>query len=239
MAVGDFVGMRKVAIATVSRGIVPMDYTVSLVRTLRQPIEGLNVIFIPIVGHANVPRARNILVAMAKEQEVDDIVFIDDDIGWNPEEFVKLFNVPSDVKIVAGCPQRRTTSEVQFCGSLDPGTQLAQKNLLSGYAATAFMRISMDVFADIPSEDFDYTMPGFGEYKCRSYFDYSVEPNISGKGIGYMGEDYYFCKKAKEAGHEVWLRPGIRLAHINAAPMTECMADHLDIIVDGQKLELD
>lgn len=230
----------KIGILTVAHRQVEVDYMKSIIALQRTPMDA-ELVFLVISGHANVPRARNVLIAQAKRAGCDAVVFIDADIGFDPQAFIKLFQVPEGAKIVGGVPQRRMADRVGFCGTLDAKEPQAIGPLIKGYAATAFLRIDMDVFDDIRGEDFIYADPDGGEpLQCKSWFDYEVRENPSGNGVGYVGEDYLFCMKAKEAGHSVWLRPGIRLRHWNNEPKTECMADHIDVKgPDGQKLVFD
>lgn len=230
----------KIGILTVAHRQVEVDYMKSMLALQRTPFQA-ELVFLIMSGHANVPRGRNVLVAQAKQAGCDAVVFVDSDIGFDPEEFAKLFTVPEGAKIVAGCPQRRLPDRIGFCGTMDPEDTSALGPLVSGYAATAFLRIDMDVFDDIRSEAFEYADPAGGEpLQCRSWFDYEVGTNPSGRSVGFIGEDFLFCMKAKEAGHTVWLRPGIKLRHWNTEPKAECMADYLEINgPDGNKLVLD
>jgi hypothetical protein len=41
-----------------------------------------------------------------------------------------------------------------------------------------------------------------------SFFDFLCTPE------GYIGEDFLFCDRAKEAGFSVWLDPTIKLGHM-------------------------
>lgn len=82
------------------------DYSRSLRATqLYLRDKGIRCIDPQIRGHANVPRARNILAATALANGATDIVFIDSDIGWEPPDLEKLLS--HDVDVVAAAARRR------------------------------------------------------------------------------------------------------------------------------------
>lgn len=210
-----------------------LDHVMSIHKLMAEARKhpGAEVSYLPIHGQANTPRARNIGVQKALESGADQIVFIDDDIGFEFEAFQQLFEDMSK-DVVAGMPQRRADdlSEVMFCGTFDPEPKV-DGPYGSGFAATAFMRISRRVFEEMPATPFQHAslrsesnLEGF----TRDWFDYRVGPTPSGEEIGYNGEDYEFCRKCKEMGVEVWLNPSIRLRHWHMVPLEACYGDRLD-----------
>lgn len=215
---------RKIAILTPVQRSVEADFTASLVRTIAALKSQADIGWLHVVGHANLPRARNILVGKALAHGFDDIVFIDSDIGWSPDAFARLFNVPDEAGIVAGAPQRRIKDQTSFCASVPAGPTRALGDLVEGYAATAFLRIRREVFDFLADkvQEFEYRDEFF-----RAFFNYRIDKNPSGKTVGFIGEDFYFCMLAKENGLDVWIDPKIELRHWNNAPLTEVMGDHV------------
>jgi hypothetical protein len=75
--------------------------------------------------------------------------------------------------------------------------------------ATAFMWVNRNVFTDLVGAH-----PEWGYYDQRAdkqlsaVFDFKVTPE------GYIGEDFLFCDRAREAGYEVWIDPTITLGHM-------------------------
>lgn len=179
-----------------------------------------------IQGHANTPRARNICVAKAlgTYPEATDLVFIDSDIGWQPEQFFRLFPpLDPEPQIVAGIPRKRTAPDERvFAGYfLDPEKQSC--GLFPGRAATAFIRIQRSVFDALRpiSKPFYHEScdDGTSLEHLRAFFDYRVVKN---EGLSqsrgeptytYEGEDYLFCRKALQKGITTWLDPSIELSH--------------------------
>lgn len=220
---------RNVAVCTPVSRQVDADFARSMISICSSLKGQANVRFYTVVGHANLPRARNILAGAALRNGADDVVFIDSDIGFEPKAFEKLFSVPPEARIVAGCPQRRNCDEISFCGSPDSKLKwdlTEDRALLSGYAATAFLRVSRSVFDELSDkvEEFDYQ-----DEKYRAFFNYKIGENAFNKQRGFIGEDYYFCMLAKENGIEVWLDPTIELRHWNSSPMEETMINYVSI----------
>ena len=213
---------RKVAICTPIHRYTHADFTSSLIKTIRSAPNPDDIAWLNMVGNANLAQARNILVSEAINLGLDDIVFIDSDIGWEPEAFNALFDVPEDVEIVAGAPQRRDQKAVKFCSILD-GKNRKHGRLVSGIAATAFMRIRTDVFKKLQyAEKYKYNN---GE--TRAWFDYvryyDKEQDLS----GFINEDFYFSVKSEQENIISWIDPEIQLRHYNEVPLTARMVDYI------------
>jgi hypothetical protein len=194
------------------------DYVTSLIRTLGAFPDTQ---WLQVTGHANTPRVRNLLVHWAlKNTDATDLVFIDDDIAWEPQAFERLLS--HDVDIVAGAPARRSNDQ-SFCGRLDnPDVQKRHGELVSGQAATAFMRVTRKAYEHLAPtrRSFEYQ----DEADVKAFFDYDIGPTGAGQ-IGYVGEDFWFCDQANAQGLDVWIDPHIRLKHYHTMPLELCMAD--------------
>jgi len=218
--------VKNIAICTPIGRFADPDYMTSVFKTMKFLDGHANVSWFTQVGHANLPRARNILTGQALKWGADDIIFIDDDIGWEPEALLKLMHVPEKVLICAGAPQRRT-EELSFCGGPDNNLQWdcgEGRVIYSGYAATAFLRVKREAFEALADkvETFSYTGTDY-----KAFFNYKIGPNPSGKEVGFIGEDYYFSMLAKDNDVEVWIDPTIELRHWNRSPLTEVLVNHV------------
>lgn len=221
---------RRIAICTPVGRQVEADFTRSLLATYAALSKSAEIMWLTVVGHANLPRARNVLVGQALAAGVDDIVFIDSDIGWDVDAFEALFKVPQSVGIVAGCPQRRSEGDVAFCGSADRAPNkidLADgRYLLTGYAATAFLRVNRRVFDTLAVlvDAFDYD-----DFEYRAFFNYKIGQNPFNGKRGFIGEDYYFSMLARDTGISVWLDPAIELRHWHSKELQANMAEHIKV----------
>lgn len=51
-----------------------------------------------------------------------------------------------------------------------------------------------------------------GSREIHAYFDCIIDPGSK----RYLSEDYFFCRKARDAGMKVWLCPWMKLAHVGS-----------------------
>jgi hypothetical protein len=51
-----------------------------------------------------------------------------------------------------------------------------------------------------------------GTRNIHAFFDCIIDPDTR----RYLSEDYYFCKKSREAGMRVWTCPWMKLQHIGS-----------------------
>jgi GT2 family glycosyltransferase len=134
----------------------------------------------------------------------DKIIWIDSDISWTVEDFMKLYT--STLDIVSGLyfneegvPLIGFTEEEIYH---DPATLKAKTYPFEIFAAGfGFIAMKSGVFENIPRPWFETVFQKIeNEDKTREMF------------IPY-GEDFSWCKKAKEAGYKIYLDPSIRLGH--------------------------
>lgn len=91
--------MKKILVATPSYdGRVDVWYTNALTQTIVAGIQN-DITFVPVFlsYDALIQRARNDLVGLAKDNELDGILWIDSDIEWKPEWAIELVNSGKDV----------------------------------------------------------------------------------------------------------------------------------------------
>jgi len=228
-------------------------YVTSLIQSMAE----VNARWMNIVGHANTPRARNILAHKALALGFDDVLMIDDDISWDVEDLKRLLSYPAvdpvngKPCVYAGAPQRRT-DDLKFCVNLDKMAERETReygdedkvNLWSGGAATAFMRIPREVFdvlrEEIPMQPYVYQE----EKDIYPYFDYEIRTIDKGPQAGeyqYMGEDYLFCHRVREAGMQVYIDPKCQLSHWHNTPLNANLQEFIDrlgeerIVGEGKK----
>lgn len=134
----------------------------------------------------------------------DKIIWIDSDIGWEITDFMKLYE--SDKDIVAG---------LYFNEKMVPMFSVSVED-----AATEIDRIlksnkEEEIFA--AGFGFIAMKQGVFENMKRPWFESLFEKMVSDDGekeifIPY-GEDFAWCKKAKQAGFKIYLDPTISLSH--------------------------
>jgi glycosyltransferase involved in cell wall biosynthesis len=178
-------------------------------------------------GTAILPRVRNRLVAQAMADKCDWIVCIDDDIGFNPEDFFKLFK--HGVDIVAAAPAKRhhrwdeqPAAVAKFpVGSITGMHTAAGRLWRMDAVATGFMAIRSTVIDKMESVTNAYVTEGV---QVRSWFWLDLI-TIDGQTTD-EGEDYNFCRKWIELGGECWVDPDIRVRHYTGNVCHDiCLAD--------------
>lgn len=192
---------------------VEADFLTSLSRSME--LGGIR--WLHVKGHANLARSRNYLVQEARDRGADQIVFIDSDIGWEPEALGQLFDCPEECRVVAGAPQRRDDGVIRFC-SMPDRIMRREGQLISGIGATAFMRIAASVFDELESK-----VPAYA-YQGKQYPAFFQTPVQDGE---LLDEDVFFSRLCKANGIEVWLNPEIPLRHWHHSPLTAVMAEHV------------
>lgn len=192
---------------------VEADFLTSLAKTM--DMGGIR--WLHVKGHANLARARNYLVQEARERGAEQVVFIDSDIGWEPEALGQLFDCSEECRVVAGAPQRREDGKIRFCSMPDP-VMRRDGPLVSGIGATAFMRIATSVFDELQDKVPSYT------YQSRQFPAFFQTPVLNGE---MLDEDVFFSRLCRSNGIEVWLNPEIPLRHWHNSPLTAVMAEHV------------
>ena len=212
----DLVG-RSVFIALPAYDFkVSLKLAISLARFAQSaPQHGINIQIGSICGCSVVSRARNLLVQDFLETDCTDLLFIDSDINFVPEDIYRLMAWGSDPKkgIVAGVPRVRET-KATYIMALDHDennalTMDAMGLVRAKRVATAFMLVRRDVFETLVEAhpEWNYYDPRT-DRTLSAVFDFKVTEE------GYMGEDFLFCDRAREHGYEVWVDPTIKLGHM-------------------------
>lgn len=199
---------------------VTLKLAISLAQFAQAAMQhGINMRIASICGCSVVSRARNLIAAEFLSSPCTDLLFIDADINFDPNDIFRLMAWTVDEKrgIAGGIPRTRkeektyiatlqTTKDGDFYMD-DMGCVQAQR------IATAFMMIRRNVFEKLRDEhpEWVYDEPKAGEGKrIHSFFDFKSTPQ------GYIGEDFLFCDRVREAGFEVWVDPTIKLGHMGA-----------------------
>ena len=221
---------RKIYIATPAYDTPCTDYTKSLLGTMELFSKVGWEIHIGIVGGlCYVHTARNHLCDMFLRTTCDEMIFIDSDIGWNPEELLQLCRLERNV-IGGVAPYRsndvgfpviyKQDGEGHFTGSYLPGTDVAI--LECSILPTAMMRIQRGVFGKLVEAGealkvLDSGRDRYAPTKIYRFFDFEIEHKIDEKTgelyIVEFGEDVTFCHKLSRAGIGIWCDPRMTLRH--------------------------
>lgn len=210
---------RSVFIATPIARHPVRQYAVSLARTFAHLLHvGIPGYVQTVVGSSNLPRARNELVAAFLASDYTDLLFIDDDMGWEPNDVVRL--LASDKPLIGGVGSKKAlmpdTDPAKWCIRTDPGKPFVQDEFGAVEVAgigTGFLKIERGVFEALALEHPDWKRYGFPRMSPEQrhwYYNFFR----FGDGIDEMGEDYLFCQEWARIGGSCWADPTIRLVHV-------------------------
>lgn len=244
--------MKAAILTPCYQGTVHHLHMLSAIRTFEMARErGVEINHFTAAGCPVLPRVRNRLVADALYEKCDWLVFIDDDIVWEPSDLFKL--IEHDVDVVAAAPAKRHArwNEAPSCAVRFPPSRAmeGQASPLEGRhtkagriwkvdgLATAFMAIRAPVFKKLRNKAQQFTYPNCNpkvEPFLRNYFWYDIIPATNWAGNPLpdgtktdLGEDYYFCDLWRSVGGECWVDPDIRLGHYDGNVRHDwCLADN-------------
>ena len=210
--------MRKVMIGTPCYdGRIDVWYCNALMNTIKMAIErDIEIIPMWVSFDALLQRARNDTIHVALESGVDDLVWIDSDIEWQPEQFFKLLDYPVDV--VGGTYRKKGDREEYVVRQLqkktrDPVTKLLEVDGL-GTGFVKFSRVAMQHLWDVSKPYMDPK----DDKERRMIFDVVIQ-NIA--GVDQMvSEDIHAFNKLKDGGFQIWLDQEITCNHIGPYKFT-------------------
>lgn len=170
-------------------------------------------------GDSLVTRSRNNLTAEFLESDCSDLLFLDCDLIFRPDQIARLMHWDED--IVAGFYARKRADKLMWVANRFPDTEEMQADsrglVQVRYAGTGFMRVRRNVF--------DRMLAEYGsqiEYKPDSgprdkEWDFWKVGIYRGDGFPrYLSEDWYFCQLANDLGYKVMMDTGIMAKHIGS-----------------------
>lgn len=200
-------------------GNVSAHYTASLVRTMtaiqqrgwRSPRIDFE------IGNSLIADARNKLVARFLASDSSDLVFIDSDLSWSPDDLLRL--VAFDTPLVAGVYQRKSRTKVDFAVKFGPAISMDAQGLVAvERVGTGFMRLRRDcldrMVAAHPALRLDAP-------HLFALFDTSIADGV------FIGEDFTFCDRWRALGGQVLVDPGMNFGHHGAAVYDEALLKYL------------
>jgi len=199
----------------VGPGYIPWETAVSLLATTRTlDAEKIKYKISAPVGSSVVQWARsNIAEAFLKEPEYTHLFWIDADMVWSPDDFIRLLGFGAVLDVVGATYPFKKEGTPTFClnaieekpgqyevnglgcvrmKSLAIGFSLMKRRVIEKVAAAKPMMHD-------PINGLDY----------RDIF--RIDRNAKGEP---RGEDVAFFDDIREAGFDVWLDPTIRLGHV-------------------------
>lgn len=161
-------------------------------------------------GDSLVSRARNRIAERFLASDCQYLMFIDNDILFQPEQITQLRKWCKD--IIGGVYLKKKlpyAPVANTCYGVHPDTGLNEMAEIG----TGFMMIHRRVFErliELRGNELRYKSAS--DEADGEYFDF-FRVGVSPITRQYLSEDYFFCEMARQAGFKVWLDPTIMVKH--------------------------
>lgn len=200
----------RVFLAVPMYGNPPAEFCYSLFCTGNYLKEkGVNVELCIVSGGCHVDDTRNQIIAAFLESGCDQMVFIDDDTKYNPEDLLTLINHNEDV--VAGvCPKK--TLPLDFAYRPLEGAEMRGDGLLEVEGVGgAFVKITRNAIDKLCEGAETYTQKISGvDTKIYQIFERTTEDGQR------WGGDYTFCRKWTNTGGKIYVDPEMTFGHVGS-----------------------
>jgi len=151
---------------------------------------------------ALIQRARNDLVKLAVEHDMDALIFIDSDMAWNPEWILQLINSAHDV--VGGTARKRTDEIEQYACDLRDYSEVEPGLIEVRSIGTGFLKLSRAAYSALWKSAPEYRD---GDKTCRMVFDVVIADGE------LLSEDVAMCRKLRGMGYNIYLYPHMCCDH--------------------------
>lgn len=194
---------------------------------------GIAMTFFTWSGDPLIAHARNLILATFLQSDCTDLLFLDDDVSWEPGTIVKFVTQPVDM--VAGIYPHKKEPESYPLNLFDPDLSKLQMSKSTGLMLVAdvpfgFCRLSRACVQKMwdDAEDRPFRHQSAPDVPCRVIFEDRYEGPKEGETDGqFYGEDYSFCQRWRELGGQVWVDPNLTLGHTGWKKFTGTVGDFL------------
>ena len=206
-------------------GNVSAHYTASLVRTVtlaqqrgwRSPQIDFE------IGNSLIADARNKLVARFLASACSDLVFVDADLSWSPEDLLRLASF--DVPFVAGVYQRKSRAKTDFAVKFGATIGMDARRLMAvERVGTGFMRLRRDCLEKMVAAHPALRLENPKDPADTNFFALFDTAIVDGQ---FVGEDFTFCDRWRALGGQVLIDPAMNFGHHGAAAYDEPLLKYL------------
>lgn len=134
---------------------------------------------------------RERLVKKAIELECTHVLFVDSDMVFEKDAVLRLLEANKDI---VGANYNRRKLPVESTAVLSGIGKVVDNVVLANSIGTGFMLIKLSIFDFLPEPWFFWESDANGEL--------------------VTGEDYWFCRLAREKGFEVWCDLSVKVGHL-------------------------
>lgn len=160
------------------------------------------------VGSVYISWARMDALGKALRWGADQVVFIDHDVSWRPEDLKKLLETPGDV--VGGTYRFKIPEHIYMGRPMigEKGAPLVRDDgcILMQYLPAGFLRVSRAAIEKFMAAYPHLVIQEKGEPNV-DLFNHGVHQGV------WFGEDYAFSRNWRDLGGELWCIPDLNLDH--------------------------
>jgi len=237
-------------------GQVSTIYAFSLLRLQQSCVRrGVNLGYLMKSGDSLITRARqSILTHFLSETKATHLLFVDSDIGFEPEQVFRLLDFDADVTaaaypvkaidwsmmpaaVAAGrTPLESATLSYVVEGEHSHGLVTRQGFVKARYAGTGFMMIRRAVLEAMVERYAELRYRS--EHKAHDPFEGNpwraalFNCMIDSQTSTYLSEDYSFCKRWTDMGGEIWVDLTAKLDHVGMMTFHGDLAARVDLPSD-------
>ena len=175
------------------------------------------------IGNSLIADVCNKLVARFLASDCSDLLFVDVDLSWSPDDLLRLASY--DVPFVAGVYQRKSRTKVDFAVKFGSAIGMdAQRLVAVDRVGTGFMRLRRDCLEKMVAAHPALRLKHPGapdDDRFYALFDTAI---VEGE---FVGEDFTFCDRWRAIGGRVLVDPTMNFGHHGAAAYDEPLLKYL------------
>jgi hypothetical protein len=184
-----------------------------------------------LLHQAVIQYARNELLRMFLASDFEQLVFIDSDQAWDPEDLIKL--IKSDKDFVGAPVIRKAEQEMYNIKCVDNPLEIDKNGyMVVDSVGTGMLKLSRECVQKVWDSSLEYTMD-FQKESNRMAFEIGI--NDKGQTIS---EDNVFCQKWQDLGGKVYVDTSINPYHIGDKVWKGDFSSFVERVLEArQKLE--
>lgn len=203
-------------------GMLTDQYFLSMFRVSQLLMQhGINFRITTLRNESLITRARNILVAMFLDSECTHLMFVDSDIEFQPDDFLRALAYDKPI-MAAAYPKKALPIQYainfKFVNADTKEIKVENGAIEVLDASTGFFLIKRETIEKMIQEypELHYRNDSNIDAKlnkhCYALFDTMLDPTDN----RYLSEDYTFCRRWQQLGGEIWLDPNTKLNHVGS-----------------------